>query len=377
MTLLLAVGCARPVTPPFVVPPIPPEQPAPGTLFLADSTEITLKDLADQARHADYILLGESHDNPCDHDFQKGVLIALEEAGLSPVIGLEMVPWDKQDVLDAFNRGTIAAEQLEDRLEWKSFWGYSYDLYRPILEKANALGFPIAALNTPKELQDQIRADGIQGVDKVYEHLPPTIIPPPQKQLETLEETFLLHAHMMPHHDYEQGPEMQRFVTMQSLWDTQMAYLAGIWHKQAERPVVILAGSGHVDYGHGIAHRLIILEDNPRILSVVPWRGNAPFDPAMADMFFFCPPTAQPQRLGIIIAWEQDRAVITAVMPGSRAESAGLMPGDALLTADGNPVTSLEVLHQAGKAAVSDGTPLRLEVLREQSIIPMEIPFSP
>jgi len=349
IALFLTVGCARlspvPDVPPVAIPD--PETP-PGSLFDADLRRISLAEMADKALPADYVLIGESHTNPCDHRFQEDALSALVQAGIAPGLGLEMVPWSKQDVLDAYNRGELPLDRLEENLQWADYWGYSFTLYQPVLERAKTLGVPLVALNVPKDLQNEIRSMGMEGlfVDQAG-LLPPEIIPPDPEQTKRLEKEYLRHVQMPRSHDQAETFNLQRFLLIQSLWDTQMAYAAATWRRAAGRPMVILAGSGHVEYGHGIARRLTLLDDNPRILSITPWRKGQSFDPAMADMRYYCP-EVPPPRLGLVIAWKENQAVLSAVLPESRAEKAGLMAGDVLLKAGDVPVDNLEVLHRAG-----------------------------
>jgi uncharacterized iron-regulated protein len=354
------------------------DPPPPGTLFLAEHTRIDLEKLAGLAVCADYILIGESHANPCDHQFQKEALTALAQAGLAPGLGLEMVPWSKQDVLDSFNAGKIPLEMLEERLGWHAYWGHPFDLYAKVLARAQALGVPLVALNVPRDLQNRIREVGLEDIPEDERGLlPPVIIPPPCAQTALLEEEYLRHVRMAHGHGQHKNFDRERFFLIQSLWDTQMAHTAITWRRAERRPLIILAGAGHVDHGHGIAHRLSILEHTPpRILSITPWRGGEGLSPSVADMFFYCPEVSPP-RLGISIAWEEERAVITLVLPGSRAQSAGLLPGDVLLKANGEAVTELLVLHRAGKAAVTQNRPLVLELLRNDTALTLEVNFIP
>lgn len=363
--LLGVFGCARPAPLPDSLPSVP----VPGSLYLADHRPILLADLASRARQADYILIGESHTNVCDHQFQSDVLVALARAGLEPGLGLEMVSWDRQGVLDEYFQGLIPLDQLEDRLAWQEYWGYSFDLYRPVLETAQSLGIPLVALNVPRGLQSLIKAGGLDAVPEDQRGLlPEEIILPSKDHLRVLKEEYRRHARMMQGHDQTRDFEWERFYLVQSLWDTQMAHRAAAWRRVSGRPMVILAGSGHVDYGYGIAHRLNILDHHPRILSVTPWRGGEIPPPDLADMYYYCPEEPQP-RLGLSLAWDEGRAVIRAVLPDSRAEKAGLKAGDILLRAAGNPVVDPEDLHRAGKAAAQGDVPLQLEVLRKDAVI--------
>lgn len=370
LLLALNVGCARllPESPPIPEIAIPPR---PGTLYLADGRRVEPSEMAALLASHDFILIGESHANACDQQFQADALGTLAQSGLSIAVGLEMLPWSVQEDLDAFYRGEVGLDELENRVGWQDYWGYNFAFYRPILEQAKKSGIPIHGLNVPKNLLHRIRDNGLDSIPPEERGLlPPALIPPPPSQRVMIETEFQRHIDFMPDLPMETGFELERFMMIQSLWDTQMAH-AAIKRRKAGQTMVILAGSAHVEYGHGIAYRLGLLDEAPRILSMIPWRGGPVPDPVAGDFFFFCP--EPPRRLGMLITWVEDRVVVTGVMPNSLAEAAGLLPGDVLLTADGNPVTTLEVLHHAGVRAKSEQRPLRLEVLRDGDTITIPI----
>lgn len=371
--LMLLTGCARPV------PPVDSTAPQPGAMFTADLHSLSMDELVALAHGADFVLIGESHTNACDHRFQETVLGAFADAAhgdAMPGVGLEMVPWTKQEELDAFFRGEIALDELRDRLAWQDYWGFSFDVYRPVLARAQALGLPLVGLNVPKELLAEIKENGLDAVAlKNRGLLPAKIIPPLREQIEGLAEAFQHHTQMMRGHDQDMSFDLDRFLLVQSLWDTQMAHVATQWRAATQRPLIILAGSGHVEYGHGIAHRLKILNHAPRISRILPWRGDGPPDPDLADVFFYCPEAPRP-RLGLLISQERDSVLITGVVPDSRAARAGLLAGDILVSADNTPVRNLDDLHQAGKAAAQDQADLRLEVLRRGVVLEFVISFA-
>jgi membrane-associated protease RseP (regulator of RpoE activity) len=176
---------------------------------------------------------------------------------------------------------------------------------------------------------------------------------------------------------------------MQSLWDSAMAERAAFLRKRFRRPVIILAGGGHVEYGYGIAHRLRMLDPTARIVLVMPFAGDlvpaAPVDdfwsaaacaagtgdamrradaallaPA-ADLFFYSPPHARP-RLGMELAQEGDRLRVTSVTPGSRADVGGVRAGQYIVSLDGAIVKNLAQMRRAAVMSPEDDRPLRLAV---------------
>jgi len=330
-----------------------------GELALKSGEPAALADVDQLLRNADYILLGEGHTNVCDHAFQVQVLAYLLEGGQRPAVGLEMVGADMQPVLDRFSAGELPLESLPEALEWKSNWGYPFSLFAQHFELIRAYDLPVRALNAPRALVKAVSRDGLEnlpGEDRAL--LPETVIPPMQEQRETLEALFTEHR--------EQGfgsGELDRFLTVQSLWDTTMAQNAVDLRQSTGRPVVIVAGAGHVERGWGIAHRLERLDPKAQVAALVPLRDARDFQAQDGDAFFYCPPMFQ-SRMGMVLEARQDRILVVTVRPGSRADTVGIRPGDELVAAQGRPMRSFKDLHWAGKAAHDADEPLILEVVR-------------
>lgn len=393
LSLILVSGCARmhpPTASPVGESKAPPT--TPGALFHADGMRMEPADLEGLVSSHDVILIGETHTNPCDHQFQENALSFLAAAGTPLLLGLEMVPWSQQSVLDDFNSGRISLDELEKALSWEDYWGFTFDLYAPILGQAQALNVPLVGLNVPRQLLQRIREHGLDSISSDQRgSLPQSIIPPPPEQRAAIEEAFSQHMDMMPEQTQDAGFALDRFMLVQSLWDTQMASVAGHWvfardtrqdglgkaAHPASRTMVILVGSGHVEHGHGIAHRLRLLHDNARILSILPWRESFLPDPTLADLFYYCP--QRPHRLGLEIAWSDEQATVSAVLPDSLAAEAGMLPGDVLLQAGEERVDSMHALHQAALRALGAQTPLRLIVRRngQRLVVDIALEHSP
>ena len=406
---------------------------------------------------ADYLLLGEEHPNPCDHQAQAAVIRRLAAAGVLPAIGLEMVPADYQGVLDAFNAGTLPLAELPAKLDWKTTWGFDFELYAPIFEAAREYKLPVYALNAPKGLARKVGRQGLDALPPAERaSLPGTILPPAPEQVEELRELFAHHGAMRKAAPQENAkPEslpkaltaaknaaapqakaapgdvaappaprdtaalrpvakpdakpaaksaakpgakasakptahdakptrdpFENFVTVQSLWDTQMAARALYARAVSGRPVAVIAGAGHVANGWGIARRLAVLDPSAKVVLVVPWRGGEAPDAEAAPYFFACP-AAQKSRLGMTLTQDQPAPgkpaalpLVTAVTPGSPAAKAGLLPGDAVVAAGGHPADNLSVLHKAAIEAVKDGKALSLTVSRAGETLAIDIPIA-
>jgi len=395
-------------------PPAPPV--APETLVDLAGAPLASSIFARDVASAPYILLGEEHPNPCDHLAQAAVIRRLAASGIFPAIGLEMVPADLQGVLDRFNAGALPLAELPQALEWKAVWGFDFELYAPIFQAARDYRLPLFALNAPKGLAKKVGRQGLDALSPTERaSLPGAVLPPAAAQVEELRELFAQHSAMRkpegaapvtsaapaasassngvpaapassplppakdaaPPHD-----PFERFLTVQSLWDTQMAARALYAHALTGRPVVVIAGAGHVAGGWGVARRLSVYDPAARVVALVPWRGGESPDPDDAAFFYACP-AIQKSRLGMTLSHDQPAPgqpptplLVTAVAPGSAAERAGLLAGDAVTAAGNHPATELAVLHQAAMEAAKAGQPLTLAVSRAGETLAVAIPLA-
>jgi len=386
LAVFLAFGCAA--------------KPGPGGAPLAQQTfltpqgaEMSAPDFAALAKNADYVLLGEAHANACDHAAQARAVAAMAEAGVLPAIGLEMIPASDQKSLDAVNDSAVSFEDLPKRLNWSANWGYDFSMYAPIFELARKYGLPVYALNADKSLVKAVSAKGLDSLSPAQRAaLPGEIIPPPPAQEAFLREQFSQHMKMRAPKTDKNAPDAQAdpaapavsdermaaFFTIQALWDTQMAQRAQIAHARSGRPVAVIAGSGHVESGWGLAHRLKRLDPGARILCVMPWRGGDAPTPGEADAFYYCP-ISMKTRLGFTLEMDESNKdgepamLVTFVEQGSKAQKAGLLPGDAIVKAGDAPAVSAFDLHKAAMEAGKSGAPLVLTVRRAEELIPVSI----
>ncbi len=364
--LFLFAGCApkHPVTD-------PPKEPVPGSFFDSQGKPLTESALLHSIKNKDFILIGESHDNPCDHHTQARVIELMAMEGQKYVLGLEMVSVERQEILGMFNEGFINVDQLPDMLQWQDHWGYDFELYRPIFDKARAYLIPVKALNLPSHVTRNISHHGLDNLppeDKEY--LPEKLIEPPEEQLQMLREQFELHEDLIQ----ADQVKFRRFVAAQSAWDTKMAYEAVKALEGKQKSVIILAGTGHVAMGWGIEHRLRQLLPEARIAGIVPVRALDDIRPDN-PFNYFCPPSRERMRLGIVAQEENNRVMVIGVVQGSISMEAGLEKGDEILRAGDKDISSLVDLHLAAVDAVNNNQALELEIMRNDKVKIIEIVF--
>jgi S1-C subfamily serine protease len=134
----------------------------------------------------------------------------------------------------------------------------------------------------------------------------------------------------------------------------------------------VVAGTGHVDFGWGVAQRLDTLDHGAKVLAVTPWRGVEGFEPGAADVFYFCP-NVYVSRMGMVLEETRDGLKVAQVERGSRADQAGLRPGDRMVSIRGRELDSLTDLHLAGAKAYKDGAPLVVKVRRDKETLTIDL----
>ncbi len=385
--LLLLLGCQGRRPGPVVNATHPDPQIVRGQLFVLDTLAsnerrpAALEDsaFAALAAEADYILVGEGHGVECDHLVQARIVEALASTDRKPALGLEMVGEDRQPVLDRFNSGELGLEELPAALDWSETWGHPFSLYEPVFDAARAGGVSAFALNVPPKV---VRAysdkgpDGLAAAQRKW--LPQAILLPGPEQRATLRQEFERHREAMPGKKARRF-DLERFFRVQSLWDTKMAERAAAVRRELDRPLLVLAGSFHVERGWGIAYRLQTLDPGARILLVGPWRGpqqGKPLpDAAEADVFFFCP-MSHASRLGFTLEEDKGKVSVVDVEADSRAAKAGFQAGDVLRKVQGEDVEAMYDLHRAALKAREEKRALAILVGRGADTLELRLDVS-
>jgi len=120
---------------------------------------ITPATLYDRLREADFVLLGEVHDNPDHHALQALVIQQLVARGRRPAIVFEMLERDQQGAIErTLAQSSRSADRL-GKVTRMSARGWPWPLYRPLIENAMALGLPIAGADLSGPTVDRIVAE--------------------------------------------------------------------------------------------------------------------------------------------------------------------------------------------------------------------------
>lgn len=314
-------------------PPAPALGLPPLALRYGSGVPAESDDFLAKAGQADYILIGEQHTSAEHHKAQAAVIALLAQNGYSPAIGLEMIPASLQSRLNDFNARLVSVESLSDHLDWENVWGFTFADYKPIFSVAEYYNIPVYALNVSQEVIQAIRKEGTPATipPRQKSELPPVIQYPTNAQYKKLSSFFKQHASMLMGRSSSPTPTtnkssitstdaaqttvakgqtmplpkpqrkiqgssqakpktnhgtqaLRRFITIQSLWDSAMAYNAT--QTGHAGPLVILAGGAHVEYGYGIAHRLAHFAPKAQCLTLMPLSHPQKIGTGEADFYY-------------------------------------------------------------------------------------------
>jgi len=113
--------------------------------------ELTDQALASACADSDILYLGEFHPLLICQRFAADLLASLAARGRSTILGVEFVYTRQQPLLDRRQLGELDDRAFLRRIHYREEWGYPWEGYRDLLDRARALGVPVRALDaTPR-----------------------------------------------------------------------------------------------------------------------------------------------------------------------------------------------------------------------------------
>ena len=310
------------------------------------------------------VFVGESHDRYEDHLNQLAIIEGLRARGRDLAIGMEFFQQPFQAHLDAFVAGEIDEPELLRRSEYFDRWRYDYRLYRPILRFAREHGIPVIALNLEAELTSKVGREGLDALTpEERARIPAEIDRDDPAYRERVKAVFDLHPP-------QEGQDFEKFLSVQLLWDEGMAERAARFLREhPDKTLVVLAGSGHVEYGQGIPKRLARRLDLPAATVLNGSRRD--MDPEAADFLLFPRRVELPAAgmLGVLLDQPIDAqgARVQGFAEISGAKAAGMAEGDRIVRIDGRAVSA----YADVRIALIDSRPgqrIPVEVVRPRTL---------
>lgn len=195
---------------------------------------------------ADFVLLGETHDNPDHHLLEARLLRALLSRGRRPAVAFEMLDTQQQGAVDAALAGpSPSADTVADAVGWAHSGWPAFSLYRPVFATTIAAGLPIVAANLARPRAREVAARGITALAPRVREIVERAGPPSDEEARSLrEEMSEAHCGELP------DSMLDPLVLMQRARDAQLA--ERVLAAAEARGTVLVAGAGHVRADRGV-----------------------------------------------------------------------------------------------------------------------------
>jgi uncharacterized iron-regulated protein len=273
--LLLGAGCAgRPIPPSPADPrafgaepwrsPLQREHPLVGyALSTRDGRWVAASEIAAALATADFVALGEIHDNEDHHRLQAAFLRAALAGGRRPALAFEMLDTGQAEALAALRSAPpVTPEAIEEATGWKKSGWPDFATYRPIFEVGIEAGLELVAANLPRSVAREVVRKGTAALPGEVREAMERAGTPTQAELDTWA------REMEENHCQEVDPEiLPGLVRAQRARDAQMAI------RVAEaggggRGAVLITGGGHARTDRGVPAWLSRLAPGARTLSI-------------------------------------------------------------------------------------------------------------
>ena len=259
---------------------------------------VTVQTLLDDLAEVRIIYLGEIHTIARHHKLQADILNRLKERGPKLALGMEMFSVQQQPMLDGWLAGKQGINDLIRELG-KEHWTNLKD-YEPVLTAARDLGIPVIGLNANDILVHKLAREGLDGLSPEEKDS----LPKDLEQINPLNDR-LLRLRLRVHKAFE-DKSITNIVLAQALRDSTMALAVAEFlnsPKGKDATMLVIAGSGHLNYGFGVPERVtrrlnvpfrIILasESGELVLSEEEMRQMAPVHITHKDLEFIRKPIA-------------------------------------------------------------------------------------
>jgi len=296
------------------------------------------------------IYLGETHDSLADHLLQLRIIQALQDKGLELTLAMEMFPVSSQKTLDNYVlEKSINESTFLRNSHWFDVWRYDWRLFRPIFNFCRSANIPVHGINVDREIVRTVFSSG--HTDDLSTEQQESIA-----QQRDLDLNGYVDRLRGVHSFHEQSPHgkgkgLAGFVQSQSIWDESMAEnIVAILTEHPATTVIVIAGSQHTRKDSGIPPRVQRRKNVSQATVINLYADNAPEDPALeADFFFMARPSflLPKGKIGIMLSPEKDEDEIeflriSDLSHAGKAEEAGILKDDTILSMNGEEVKNME-----------------------------------
>jgi uncharacterized iron-regulated protein len=218
--------------------------------------------LVERLARADFVLLGERHDNPDHHMLQGELLRSLIAVGRRPAVGFEMLGLDDASIIAGH---LVAAPNdaagLGRAVNWNQRGWPDWAMYQPIAEAALQAKLRIVATNLPLGTARKMTRDGLAALEPRMIRELGLDEPPPQPVFASMV-ADIRDAHC----GYAPEKSLKAMVDVQRARDAQMAQ--SLTAAGDPDGAILVAGAGHVRNDYGIPVYLRQKTPDKRVISI-------------------------------------------------------------------------------------------------------------
>lgn len=200
----------------------------------------------------DVVYVGETHDEPLDHQAQLETLRSMRIArGSRIAVGFEMLDQAVQPALDDYLAGKLPEPEFLARADWKKEGGFDFALYRPLFDFIAANKLKALALNVPRAVVKKIARSGLAGLaPEERKQLPERLdITAHKKYNEYLKKSFEEHGGTSEVKIFN----LENYAASMAAWNEAMgARLADFLAANPGYAALVVAGNGHIIYNAAI-----------------------------------------------------------------------------------------------------------------------------
>jgi len=210
---------------------------------------------------ADFVLLGEKHDNPDHHRLQAEAVRGLVALGRRPAVGFEMFTVaDADAIAKHLALAPNDAAGLGPAVNWHTSGWPDWAMYQPIAEAVLAAKLPILATNLPLSSARTMSRGGLPLEPSVRRDL--GLDRPLSEAMFARMSADIRKSHC----GYGSAASIHAMLEVQRARDAQMArsLIAGATAAGA----ILIAGAGHVRSDYGIPAYLTAKAPGKRVISI-------------------------------------------------------------------------------------------------------------
>lgn len=218
------------------------------------------------AREADYVLLGEKHDNIDHHLIQAWLIESIFGNGRISPVAFEMLTTDQHEKLEEYQTDYPGnATQLGSFLKWEESGWPSWSMYYPVFQAAMTAGAPLIAASEPRQKFRQMVTKGVKTVlgDDTYAQLGLEYTIPPLILEAKRQDIVESHCNKLPE------SMINPMVQVQHAKDAIMAHiLVENNANHGENGVILITGDGHARNDYGVPWHLKRVASDKSVVTI-------------------------------------------------------------------------------------------------------------